>query len=360
MQLLLIALSLLLPLCLADLYFIIENAKVFQCAGGSGGLDIQDKDIRVTDNRGRDLRYISAPGEFVINFGKIQVKKQLQNIAGELGVNLQVPIGSGGPFNIKWDIPYSAVPQKKLIGGLTCDENAGFVKTDRNVCRYCDLCKSAAKVERELGSGRKILPQLGGSERLFSTMCAEIAPNTYSLTRTVSLPNKDELEQMVNQKYQGMDSGLRSKFKIGSGKFQVYLNLKSSPTAPPDPNSFYSGIKGCQCCVEGGRGLFCRGCKEKCKSQYAEQCLGAGTQTVACYTVEFNFKATENYGDVQKFLRDNNFEESGPPSPGGKGGSSSGGGQQACINAISSPTYKRYCQTRWNPAFCCNLCPGAC
>ncbi|XP_003374554.1 hypothetical protein Tsp_03750 [Trichinella spiralis] len=301
-------------------------------------LDIPEKEIRVTDTRGREVHYITAPGEFVIHFGKINVKRNLQHLAGEISINLQVPIGGGGPFGIKWDIPYSAVPQKKLIGGYTCDAQSGYVKDgDRN---------STAKVERDLSSGHKFLPELGGSEQMFSTMCAEISPRTYTLTRTVRLPSKEELQEMVNQKFNGMDSGLKSKFKIGKGKFQVYLNLKSSPNSPQDSDSFYSSIKGCQCCARGGGGLFCRGCKEKCKSQYAEQCLAPGTQTVACYTVDYSFRASENYGDVQKFLRDNNFVDNGPSAPMGGGvGGGSGGSQHACINAINSPTYQRYCKT---------------
>ncbi|KRY01081.1 hypothetical protein T4B_3446, partial [Trichinella pseudospiralis] len=343
----LLSIALLVQYTVGDLYFMVENAKVFQCRGTNSVLDIPEKEIRVTDTRGREVHYITAPGEFVIHFGKINVKRNLQHLAGEISINLQVPIGGGGPFGIKWDIPYSAVPQKKLIGGYTCDAQSGYVKDgDRNVCRYCDLCQSTAKVERDLSSGHKFLPELGGSEQMFSTMCAEISPRTYTLTRTVRLPSKEELQEMVNQKFNGMDSGLKSKFKIGKGKFQVYLNLKSSPNPPQDSDSFYSSIKGCQCCARGGGGLFCRGCKEKCKSQYAEQCLAPGTQTVACYTVDYSFRASENYGDVQKFLRENNFVDNGPSSPMGGGvGGGSGGNQQACINAINSPTYQRYCKT---------------
>ncbi|KRZ89542.1 hypothetical protein T08_5138 [Trichinella sp. T8] len=343
----LLSIVLLVQYTVGDLYFMVENAKVFQCRGVSSVLDIPEKEIRVTDTRGREVHYITAPGEFVIHFGKINVKRNLQHLAGEISINLQVPIGGGGPFGIKWDIPYSAVPQKKLIGGYTCDAQSGYVKDgDRNVCRYCDLCQSTAKVERDLSSGHKFLPELGGSEQMFSTMCAEISPRTYTLTRTVRLPSKEELQEMVNQKFNGMDSGLKSKFKIGKGKFQVYLNLKSSPNPPQDSDSFYSSIKGCQCCARGGGGLFCRGCKEKCKSQYAEQCLAPGTQTVACYTVDYSFRASENYGDVQKFLRDNNFVDNGPSAPMGGGvGGGSGGSQHACINAINSPTYQRYCKT---------------
>ncbi|OUC42401.1 hypothetical protein D917_02977 [Trichinella nativa] len=343
----LLSIVLLVQYTVGDLYFMVENAKVFQCRGVSSVLDIPEKEIRVTDTRGREVHYITAPGEFVIHFGKINVKRNLQHLAGEISINLQVPIGGGGPFGIKWDIPYSAVPQKKLIGGYTCDAQSGYVKDgDRNVCRYCDLCQSTAKVERDLSSGHKFLPELGGSEQMFSTMCAEISPRTYTLTRTVRLPSKEELQEMVNQKFNGMDSGLKSKFKIGKGKFQVYLNLKSSPNPPQDSDSFYSSMKGCQCCARGGGGLFCRGCKEKCKSQYAEQCLAPGTQSVACYTVDYSFRASENYGDVQKFLRDNNFVDNGPSaSMGGGVGGGSGGSQHACINAINSPTYQRYCKT---------------
>ncbi|XP_003371120.1 conserved hypothetical protein, partial [Trichinella spiralis] len=131
------------------------------------------------------------------------------------------------------------------------------------------------------------------------------------------------------------ENGQTQKIKR-KGKFQVYLNLKSSPNSPQDSDSFYSSIKGCQCCARGGGGLFCRGCKEKCKSQYAEQCLAPGTQTVACYTVDYSFRASENYGDVQKFLRDNNFVDNGPSAPMGGGvGGGSGGSQHACINAIN-------------------------
>ncbi|KRX74020.1 hypothetical protein T06_12439 [Trichinella sp. T6] len=335
-----LSIVLLVQYTVGDLYFMVENAKVFQCRGVSSVLDIPEKEIRVTDTRGREVHYITAPGEFVIHFGKINVKRNLQHLAGEISINLQVPIGGGGPFGIKWDIPYSAVPQKKLIGGYTCDAQSGYVKDgDPAIVIYASRLQKWKEICR-LGT------KLGGSEQMFSTMCAEISPRTYTLTRTVRLPSKEELQEMVNQKFNGMDSGLKSKFKIGKGKFQVYLNLKSSPNPPQDSDSFYSSMKGCQCCARGGGGLFCRGCKEKCKSQYAEQCLAPGTQSVACYTVDYSFRASENYGDVQKFLRDNNFVDNGPSaSMGGGVGGGSGGSQHACINAINSPTYQRYCKT---------------
>ncbi|VDO96634.1 unnamed protein product [Soboliphyme baturini] len=212
--------------CFADLYFMIEKAKVFQC-GGTNAIELKEKDIRATDSQGREVHYFKAPGEVVVTFRNIRVRQPMKNLAGDLSVNLQVPLGDS-PLGFRWDIPYSAVPQKKLIGGYTCDEQSGYIKEgNRNICRYCNLCMTTATVEQKLSTNQRFLPNLGRNEEKFSRICGNIKPTVYQMTRTIKLPSKEELKRLVEEKSSKIENTLKNKLNIGVSEDAYELTFAS-------------------------------------------------------------------------------------------------------------------------------------
>ncbi|EPB75105.1 hypothetical protein ANCCEY_05828 [Ancylostoma ceylanicum] len=100
----------------------------------------------------------------------------------------------------------------------------------------------------------------GGGQR-----CGAISAREYDFKRTISLPNRNTLEQLIRSKVQGVDDEVKKR-----------LN------------------KGCKCCETRSPScgslayLYCN--IEDCKSGWALQCLHNTARIAACYTVEFNYR----------------------------------------------------------------------
>ena len=89
-----------------------------------------------------------------------------------------------------------------------------------NFSRYCELCSISSKVENGLNrGGHKFLPDLAeGQEKAFAPHCGRIANNEYEFKRSISLPGKRELENMIKGKVQGVDAEIKKRLNKGVSK----------------------------------------------------------------------------------------------------------------------------------------------
>lgn len=87
--------------------------------------------------------------------------------------------------------------------------------------RYCDLCTTSEQVDQILNSKEhKYLPNVGnGDEQSFDKICMQIDAKSYSIHRTISLPDKHELEKQANAQYSGLGGELKKKLNKGVRKF---------------------------------------------------------------------------------------------------------------------------------------------
>lgn len=315
---------------------------------------------------------MKAPGEYVINFGNIQVNGQLQSLTGEISATLQVPLIQG-PVNLNF--PYSIIPAQGVLKSQ-CDQQSGIVqKGGRNYCRYCQLCWTSQQVEQGLNSGyNKYLPELeNGQEQAFAPQCNQISPNGYQFKRTVQLPSKSQLQQEAQRKYgNSIDSQIKQRLDQGKGKFQIYLNLISSSQDPLAIGQWFSNDADCRCCAQGASGLDCLvqrfTCPAKnCFDRYTAQCVQGQASNSACYTVEFNYRVTDKMAEVNQFLASQGLQASASgsasvsASSGGGAAAASGDYKAECVAAF--PAWhpgKRYCQSRWSENYCCRGCQGVC
>lgn len=374
------------------LWILLENASINSCRDVENKVLIDEKDVSVTDKNGCKVNYIEAPGEYNIRFKNMRVTRPLPNLSGELAVTVQVPLVEG-PFGINWDFPYQAVPEDNLIN-KKCDAESGVV-TGRNnklVCRYCDLCRTSDQVEQQLNQKFKYLPEVGEDESSFSPACKKVSSQTYEIVRTVKLPSKEELERQANEKYSGIGGDLKKRLNRGKGKMEVTLNLLTSDQTTTTLEDFLKSDSNCRCCYDT-QNFFCRAlgsfaCKaEECRKNWAQSCLRGRTDAAACYTVVYNYRVTDNFNEVEAFLRQKNLpiigsqcdsttagavaktEPTAAPTtaaPTTKAAQTTARAgnltqrQQNCVNVITKANVKQYCLSRWRDSFCCSQCPGQC
>lgn len=363
-----------------ELYILLDEISVFSCRGVKNEVRLGENDINIINEKGNRVYYIKAPGNYSLHFKRIQVLKNFGHLTGELGVTLQVPLLEG-PAGIRFDVPYTMVPETGLLT-QECDEYSGIVERDkRQYCRYCELCSISSKVESGLNhGGHKFLPDLAdGHEKAFAPHCGRIANNEYEFKRSISLPGKQELENMIKGKVQGVDAEIKKRLNKGRGRFQVFLNLISADAKPITQRAWFDGSDQCRCCGRE-KSLECKNplsflyCNmEDCKSAWAQQCLHNSARIVACYTVEFNYRMTDKYVEVQRFLQENNYpnQEIGtappattlpPPPPELTGAEALQDLSTRCVAQIptKSAHLRRYCTIFWNEKLCCANCPEIC
>lgn len=387
-----------------NLYIMIDDVQLEQCRGQPNHIKIRKEDVEILDDNGDKVHYIRAPGQYKINFNRVQPDKKLPYISGEMSALLEVPLVESS--FIRFDFPYSIIPEKQLVNDV-CDKESGVVVKNvngqkRSFCRYCSLCDTLARTENTLDQ-KQFLPDLekNKEEYSFRRICTRIDSKSYSIARTIKLPGKRQLEAEANRQFGGVGSEVKKRFNKGKGRFRVRLHLLSSNNPP---KSYQETQK--QRCSNGGLlgsltcGLQCRipGVGENCKAYYAENCI-SNEEMVACYSVVFYYRVTQNYAEVRQFLakkglKDNwvgssNPQPSQPSQPsqprpsqptggqtsgqtsgqgssstGTQGSSTSGDYRSICVNRIRSERIKRFCQRavssgRWNPQ-CCRYCPGVC
>ncbi|GMT09415.1 hypothetical protein PFISCL1PPCAC_712, partial [Pristionchus fissidentatus] len=289
-----------------DLYILIDEVSVFNCRGVRNEIKITEDDIDIVNERGNKVYYIRAPGNYTLDFRKINVKENFGHLAGEIGITLQVPIIEG-PAGIRFDLPYTMVPETTLLS-QKCDAHSGIVERDgKQYCRYCDLCGISNAVEGELNrSGHQFV--VGGEEQNpLGAACGNIERSSYSFKRTISLPSRSTLEGMIKDKVQGVDGEIKKRLNKGRGRFQVFLNLISAEKSSITQHRWFAQSRECACCLNPRSRecsslsfLYCN--IEECKSSWAQMCLHNTARIVACYTVEFNYRMTTSYADVQRFL----------------------------------------------------------
>jgi len=379
-------------------WILLEDTSVFQCRGVNNQFQISEKDVSIRNSQGRQVHYLEAPGTYVLSFRNIRVQKPLPNLSGQINGVLQVPIGVGNVLN--WDFPYNIMPEKNVLtGALHCDKASGPVQDGgKSYCRYCDLCTTTDQVEEILNSkGHKYLPKLGSSgEPDFDRICTQIDAKSYSMQRTISLPNKQELEKQANAQYTGIGGELKKKLNKGKGKLQTELQLMSSDQHPLTRDQVYTQSASCRCCLPGVSDLSCKlnfinhGCnQDACNGEYAQKCIGGNAQKVGCYTVQFNYQVTDKPEEVKAYLQKNGYQDeyndfgggskntgssSNPARSGGGGGGQGGspssnsnsnsnngqaassGQQSQCIKNIKEDRFKHLCEARWQQNFCCGLC----
>uniref|UniRef100_A0A914YNS8 Uncharacterized protein n=1 Tax=Panagrolaimus superbus TaxID=310955 RepID=A0A914YNS8_9BILA len=135
------------------------------------------------------------------------------------------------------------IPETGLLN-QQCDEFSGIVERDkRQYCRYCELCGLSAKVENGLNQGQhKFLPQLAqGQESAFSPHCSKISSDSYEFKRSLNLPGRQELENMIKGKVQGVDNEIKKRLNKGRGRFQVFLNLIAAEQPPISQKAWFEG-----------------------------------------------------------------------------------------------------------------------
>jgi len=306
-------------------WILFDHTNLFECTGVTNQYVIDKDDISILDKNGKLVYYLECPNDYTINFNNVRALKPLPNLSGLFGATLQVPLVEG-PAGLSLDYPYQCIPEKKLLEGSQCDNESG-VWTDpaerKEYCRYCELCQTSAHVEKKVSSdafGHKYADITDSNS--FSKVCTHIDTKTYSLSRKISVPGKKELQDSANQNVKpGLDSTLESKLKIGKGKLQIFMKLISS-TSPPVPSSnYYANHKGCECCTKDANGnsncqagffnnvfnQFSGGLAGsgnnclKCNNDYVQNCVTGQPQVVGCYTVEYNFRVTDKWSDVQEF-----------------------------------------------------------
>ncbi|KAE9553826.1 hypothetical protein FO519_002956 [Halicephalobus sp. NKZ332] len=361
-----------------DLYILIDEISVFSCKGIKNQIRLGENDVNIVNGKGNRVYYIKAPGNYSLHFNKIQVSKEFGYLTGEIGVTLQVPILEG-PAGIRFDVPYTMIPETGLID-QHCDEYSGIVQRgNQQYCRYCELCGLSGKIEKGLNQGRhKFLPELAaGDEDAFAPHCGKIESDTYEFKRTIQLPGKKELENMIKGKVQGVDDEIKKRLNKGRGRFQVFLNLISAKRQPLSQRAWFQGSEKCKACLQSRDSLlssFLDSCDiEACKSVWAQQCLHNSAEIVGCYTVEFNYRMTDKYFDVQRFLRENNYPNqevatepppttTPPPPPLPDGVAELQDLSARCVAQMPAKNahLRRYCTIFWNAKLCCNSCPSVC
>lgn len=367
-----------------NIYILLDEISVYSCRGVKNEIKITEDDIEILNEDAKKVYYIKAPGNYTLNFKKINVLKSFGHLSGEIGLTLQVPILEG-PAGIRFDVPYTIVPETGLLS-QNCDHHSGIVERDkRQYCRYCELCSLSDKIENGLSNdnGHQFLPQLAdGREEAFSPVCRKINASTYEFKRTISLPGRSDLERRIRQKFNAVDNEIRKRLNKGRGRFQAFLNLISSEQPPITQKAWFEGSEQCRCCAKENPGcrmvsfLYCN--TEDCKSAWAQQCLHNSAKIVACYTVEFNYRITVKYSDVNDFLRENNF-----PNPDAQANESTSDSQTEnsvkrydvpsneelkgdistrCVARMQAKLLhlRRYCQIFWNEKLCCSHCEGVC
>uniref|UniRef100_A0A1I7WQA4 Uncharacterized protein n=1 Tax=Heterorhabditis bacteriophora TaxID=37862 RepID=A0A1I7WQA4_HETBA len=246
-----------------DLYIIIDEISVYNCRGVKNEIKITEDDVSIVNEKNNKVYYIHAPGNYSLHFKRIKVEKNFGFLAGEIGVTLQVPIIEG-----------PAVTDKSAI-------NLPYWHTFL-YSRYCDLCGVSQRVESELNNGVhqyrmtkcecrsvkqrhvQFLPTNPGDSPGLDEKCGNIAADEYDFKKTISLPNRSTLENLIKSKITGVDDEIKKR-----------LN------------------KGCKCCSTRDPScgslsyLYCN--IEDCKSGWALQCLHNTAKIAACYTVEFNY-----------------------------------------------------------------------
>lgn len=58
-------------------------------------IKLTEDDVNVVNDKGNRVYYIKAPGNYSVNFKRIQVLNDFGHLTGEIGVTLQVPILEG-------------------------------------------------------------------------------------------------------------------------------------------------------------------------------------------------------------------------------------------------------------------------
>ncbi|CAI5451863.1 unnamed protein product [Caenorhabditis angaria] len=368
-----------------DLYILIDEISLYNCRGIKNEIKVSEDDVQIVNELGNRVYYIRAPGNYSLDFKKIKVAKNFGYLAGEIGVTLQVPIIEG-PAGIRFDLPYTMIPETSLLS-QKCDDNSGIVERNgRTYCRYCDLCQVSEAVEKELSNGQhQFLSRSAGDTPI--SKCHNIEANEYDFRRTIQLPSRSQLENLIKSKAQGIDDEIKKRLNKGRGRFQVFLNLIASEKPAISKARWFAGSKDCECCfnrnAENCDSLSYFYCNmEDCKTGWALQCLHNTARIAACYTVEFNYRMTTQYSDVQQFLKENNYpnqdayssnptnyeSQTLPPTP--KTTTQSAEARQvdqiqmsrACVEAMSPRLthLRRYCTIFWNEKLCCEHCPDIC
>ncbi|RCN33499.1 hypothetical protein ANCCAN_20676 [Ancylostoma caninum] len=312
---LLIVFPLLVAYCSAyeDLYILIDEISLYNCRGVKNEIKIEEEDVNIVNDKGNKVYYIHAPGNYSLHFKRIKVEKDFGFLAGEIGVTLQVPIIEG-PAGIRFDLPYTMVPETGLLS-QQCDEHSGIIERNgRQYCRYCDLCGVGERLQTELNrGGHQFLPIMPGDTQAGPQRCGSISAREYDFKRTISLPNRNTLEQLIRSKVQGVDDEVKKRLNKGRGRFQVFLNLISAEKPSISQKRWFDGSKECKCCETRSPScgslayLYCN--IEDCKSGWALQCLHNTARIAACYTVEFNYRMTTSYADVLQFLHQNGYPD---------------------------------------------------
>ncbi|KJH49105.1 hypothetical protein DICVIV_04735 [Dictyocaulus viviparus] len=294
-----------------DLYILIDEISLYNCRGVKNEVQVEEEDVNIVNEKGNKVYYIHAPGNYSLHFKKIKVERNFGFLAGEIGVTLQVPIIEG-PAGIRFDLPYTMIPETGLLS-QQCDENSGIVERNgRQYCRYCDLCGVGEQVESQLNSGvHQFLPSTPGDTSRNGKSCSSISAKEYEFKRSISLPDKQALENLIRNKVKGVDEEIKKRLNKGRGRFQVFLNLIASEKPSISQKRWFDGSKECKCCDRQSDScgslsyLYCN--IEDCKSGWALQCLHNTARIAACYTVEFNYRMTTVYADVVEFLQQNNY-----------------------------------------------------
>ncbi len=91
---------------------------------------ITQRDVDIEKSNGDPVNYIKAPGTYRIHFKKIVFQREFQFLSGDLSALLEVPFASNRI--LRYDAPYSIIPEKSAHGGQKCDDDAGVVKHFEN------------------------------------------------------------------------------------------------------------------------------------------------------------------------------------------------------------------------------------
>ncbi|VDK74246.1 unnamed protein product [Litomosoides sigmodontis] len=365
-----------------NLYILIDEINVYTCRGVKNEIKLTEDDINIVNEKGNRVYFIKAPGSYSLQFKKLIVTKDIGYLSGEIGVTLQVPIIEG-PAGIRFDLPYTVIPETGILD-QECDKYSGVVERgNRQYCRYCDICGLTAKLETDLNDkGHLFLPEVArGTEEKFAPICNRIASNIYAFNRTINLPGRRELEVLINEKVEGLDSEIRQRLNKKRGRLQVFLNLISAEQPAMKEDDWFAKIASCRCCWDG-RGGSCHGVlsflycnKEECKNNWAQRCLHHTARIIACYTVEFNYHTTTSFADVIQFLNENNYpnQETVAAVPEIQTSPHLSDIDEVKNNIVQTLTercvakmpqrlthLRRYCVIFWNDKLCCSHCPDVC
>jgi len=335
----------------------------------------------VTDSSGKRLRYIRAPGDIHLSFSHITVQRPLPNLSGEISAKLQVPIFSGPGDLLRFDLPYTVIPQQSS-NGASCDDYSGVVSHgDKQYCRYCQLCATNEAIVGQLrNSTHKYDDTDSSTVEKFNDVCEKVSATEYSVTRKISLPGRKELEAQAEQKFGHIDQATKDRLRQGAGRFQVFLNLISSPSGTMSQTDFYAQSRECRCCGDDTKNdvscqllqrLACN--KDVCNTKYANVCLPTDATIVGCLAVEFTYKLTYDYNDVRAQLtklglldevegtnNDNNQQTtSTTDTPSTEDPDQI---KDECVSKIPAEVSHviNYCKTFWSPKVCCPHCEGVC